>query len=147
MSSLCHFQKFTQGLSMGLNRPELWAVLSIGIPGQAFLFLVQQLLSLQSYVMRNAILAAMTEVLLQVLNGDQLEEVARGTRDHFLSMLQAHICDISGFVRSRVLQLFTRIVHGKVSVVWKWYCLGHPPLICFLREFLSPCSSCAEAGV
>ncbi|XP_027305536.1 condensin complex subunit 1 [Anas platyrhynchos] len=67
----------------------------------------------ESYVMRNAILAAMTEVLLQVLNGDQLEEVARGTRDHFLSMLQAHICDISGFVRSRVLQLFTRIVHGK----------------------------------
>uniref|UniRef100_A0A8B9SS15 Condensin complex subunit 1 n=1 Tax=Anas platyrhynchos TaxID=8839 RepID=A0A8B9SS15_ANAPL len=57
----------------------------------------------ESYVMRNAILAAMTE----------LEEVARGTRDHFLSMLQAHICDISGFVRSRVLQLFTRIVQGK----------------------------------
>ncbi|NWZ31639.1 CND1 protein, partial [Asarcornis scutulata] len=67
----------------------------------------------ESYVMRNAILAAMTEVLLQVLNGDQLEEVARGTRDHFLSMLQAHICDINGFVRSRVLQLFTRIVQGK----------------------------------
>ncbi|XP_047907518.2 condensin complex subunit 1 [Anser cygnoides] len=67
----------------------------------------------ENYMMRNAILAAMTEVLLQVLNGDQLEEVARGTRDHFLSMLQDHICDINGLVRSRVLQLFTRIVQGK----------------------------------
>ncbi|NXJ65560.1 CND1 protein, partial [Rostratula benghalensis] len=70
----------------------------------------------ESYVMRNAILAAMAEVLMQVLNGDQLEEAARGTRDQFLSMLQAHVCDISGFVRSRVLQLFTRIVQGKASL-------------------------------
>ncbi|XP_068258581.1 condensin complex subunit 1 isoform X1 [Nyctibius grandis] len=64
----------------------------------------------ESYTMRNAILAAMAEVLVKVLNGDKLEEAARGTRDQFLNMLQAHICDINGFVRSRVLQLFTRIV-------------------------------------
>ncbi|NXY53962.1 CND1 protein, partial [Callaeas wilsoni] len=63
----------------------------------------------ESYTMRNAILAAMAEVLVQVLNGDQLEEAARGTRDKFLDMLQAHVCDIHSFVRSRVLQLFTRI--------------------------------------
>ncbi|PKU37099.1 condensin complex subunit 1 [Limosa lapponica baueri] len=69
----------------------------------------------ESYVMRNAVLAAMAEVLVQVLNGDQLEEVSRGTRDQFLNMLQAHICDINGFVRSRVLQLFTRIVQCKAS--------------------------------
>ncbi|XP_059692144.1 condensin complex subunit 1 [Gavia stellata] len=67
----------------------------------------------ESYVMRNAILAAMAEVLVQVLNGDQLEEAARGTRDQFLNMLQAHVCDINSFVRSRVLQLFTRIVQCK----------------------------------
>ncbi|KAK2528299.1 condensin complex subunit 1 isoform X1 [Columba livia] len=67
----------------------------------------------ESYMMRNAILAAMAEVLVQVLNGDQLEEAARGTRDQFLNILQAHVCDISGFVRSRVLQLFTRIVQCK----------------------------------
>ncbi|NWV34162.1 CND1 protein, partial [Grantiella picta] len=63
----------------------------------------------ESYTMRNAILAAMAEVLMQVLNGDQLEETARGTRDKFLDMLQAHVCDVHSFVRSRVLQLFTRI--------------------------------------
>uniref|UniRef100_A0A8C8B2Z5 Condensin complex subunit 1 n=1 Tax=Otus sunia TaxID=257818 RepID=A0A8C8B2Z5_9STRI len=67
----------------------------------------------ESYMMRNAILAAMAEVLVQVLNGDQLEEAARGTRDQFLSMLQAHVCDVHSFVRSRVLQLFTRIVQCK----------------------------------
>ncbi|XP_074964006.1 condensin complex subunit 1 [Phalacrocorax aristotelis] len=67
----------------------------------------------ESYMMRNAILAAMAEMLVQVLNGDQLEEAARGTRDQFLNMLQAHVCDINSFVRSRVLQLFTRIVRCK----------------------------------
>ncbi|XP_053935686.1 condensin complex subunit 1 isoform X2 [Cuculus canorus] len=68
----------------------------------------------ESHMMRNAVLAAMAEVLVQVLNGDQLEEAARGTRDQFLNMLQDHICDVNSFVRSRVLQLFTRIVQCKV---------------------------------
>ncbi|XP_048675782.2 condensin complex subunit 1 isoform X4 [Caretta caretta] len=67
----------------------------------------------ESYVMRNAILTAMAEMLLQVLSGDQLEEAARSTRDQFLDTLQAHLCDVNGFVRSRVLQLFTRIVQQK----------------------------------
>ncbi|NXA05854.1 CND1 protein, partial [Sapayoa aenigma] len=67
----------------------------------------------ESYTMRNAILAAMAEALVQVLNGDQLEEAARGTRDKFLSLLQAHVCDVHSFVRSRVLQLFTRISQSK----------------------------------
>ncbi|NXD43951.1 CND1 protein, partial [Copsychus sechellarum] len=72
----------------------------------------------ESYMMRNAVLAAMAEVLVQVLNGDQLEEAARGTRDKFLDILQAHVCDIHSFVRSRVLQLFTRIVQCKASLRW-----------------------------
>ncbi|NXY14960.1 CND1 protein, partial [Atrichornis clamosus] len=67
----------------------------------------------ESYVMRNAVLAAMAEVLVQVLHGEQLEEAARVTRDEFLAVLQAHVCDIHSFVRSRVLQLFTRIVQSK----------------------------------
>ncbi|NXW72859.1 CND1 protein, partial [Hirundo rustica] len=72
----------------------------------------------ESYMMRNAILAAMAEVLVQVLNGDQLEKAARGTRDKFLDVLQAHVCDVHSFVRSRVLQLFTRIVQHKASLCW-----------------------------
>lgn len=67
----------------------------------------------ESYTMRNAVLAAMAEVLVQVLEGDELEEAARGTRDKFLGMLQDHVCDVHSFVRSRVLQLFTRIVQRK----------------------------------
>ncbi|NXU65498.1 CND1 protein, partial [Horornis vulcanius] len=73
----------------------------------------------ESYTMRNAILAAMAEVLVQVLNGDQLEKAARGTRDQFLDMLQAHVCDVHSFVRSRVLQLFTRIVQHKARLCWE----------------------------
>ncbi|XP_050189100.1 condensin complex subunit 1 isoform X2 [Myiozetetes cayanensis] len=67
----------------------------------------------ESYMMRNAILAAMAEALMKVLNGNELDEAARGTRDEFLSLLQAHMCDVHSFVRSRVLQLFTRIVQCK----------------------------------
>lgn len=66
-------------------------------------------------MMRNAVLAAMAEVVLQVLKGDQLEETARETRDQFLDILQAHGHDVNSFVRSRVLQLFTRIVQQKVN--------------------------------
>nr|KAF6496614.1 non-SMC condensin I complex subunit D2 [Rousettus aegyptiacus] len=68
----------------------------------------------ENYMMRNAVLAAMAEMVLQVLNGDQLEEAARDTRDQFLDTMQAHSHDVNSFVRSRVLQLFTRIVQQKV---------------------------------
>ncbi|KAF5912362.1 hypothetical protein HPG69_004032, partial [Diceros bicornis minor] len=67
----------------------------------------------ENYMMRNAVLAAMAEMVLQVLKGDQLEEAARDTRDQFLDTLQAHGHDVNSFVRSRVLQLFTRIVQQK----------------------------------
>ncbi|KAM9230033.1 condensin complex subunit 1 isoform 1-T1 [Dugong dugon] len=67
----------------------------------------------ENYMMRNAVLAAMAEMVLQVLNSDQLEETARDTRDQFLDTLQAHGHDVNSFVRSRVLQLFTRIVQQK----------------------------------
>ncbi|OWK04025.1 NCAPD2 [Cervus elaphus hippelaphus] len=67
----------------------------------------------ENYTMRNAVLAAMAEMVLQVLSGDQLEEASRDTRDQFLDTLQAHCHDVNSFVRSRVLQLFTRIVQQK----------------------------------
>ncbi|XP_055250180.1 condensin complex subunit 1 isoform X1 [Moschus berezovskii] len=67
----------------------------------------------ENYMMRNAVLAAMAEMVLQVLSGDQLEAESRDTRDQFLDTLQAHCHDVNSFVRSRVLQLFTRIVQQK----------------------------------
>lgn len=67
----------------------------------------------ENYMMRNAVLAAMAEMVLQVLSGDQLEAASRDTRDQFLDTLQAHCHDVNSFVRSRVLQLFTRIVQQK----------------------------------
>lgn len=74
----------------------------------------------QNYMMRNAVLAAIAEMVLQVLNGDQLEESARETRDQFLDILQAHGHDVNSFVRSRVLQLFARIVQQKVNNLLCW---------------------------
>ena len=74
----------------------------------------------QNYMMRNAVLAAIAEMVLQVLNGDQLEESARETRDQFLDNLQAHGHDVNSFVRSRVLQLFARIVQQKVNNLLCW---------------------------
>lgn len=98
--------------------------------------------------MRNAILAAMAEVLVQVLSGDELEKAARGTRDKFLDMLQAHVCDVHSFVRSRVLQLFTRIVQNKASLCWPH---GVASVVSshlvVLREFLPPCFLFAEIEV
>ncbi|XP_036036921.1 condensin complex subunit 1 isoform X2 [Onychomys torridus] len=76
--------------------------------------ILQDHLDGENYMMRNAVLAAMAEMILQVLKGDQLEETARETRDQFLDILQAHGHDVNSFVRSRVLQLFTRIVQQKV---------------------------------
>ncbi|XP_061493362.1 condensin complex subunit 1 isoform X2 [Rhineura floridana] len=78
----------------------------------------------ESYGMRNALLAAMAEVLLQVLNGEQLEEAAKNTRDQFLDTLQAHTCDVHGFVRSRVLQLFTRIVQQKALPLTRFHAVA-----------------------
>uniref|UniRef100_A0A2K5S6E3 Condensin complex subunit 1 n=1 Tax=Cebus imitator TaxID=2715852 RepID=A0A2K5S6E3_CEBIM len=60
----------------------------------------------ENYMMCNAVLAAMAEMVLQVLN-------ARDTSDQFLDTLQTHGRDVNSFVWSRVLQLFTRIGQQK----------------------------------
>ncbi|XP_040450627.1 condensin complex subunit 1 [Falco naumanni] len=113
-------QKFPQDLAHDTSGVKGYATFITELAEQvpalvlANMSVLLHLLNGESYMMRNAILAAMAEVLVRVLNGDQLEEAARGTRDKFLSMLRSHICDIHGFVRSRVLQLFTRIVQCRV---------------------------------
>ncbi|CAH2322684.1 condensin complex subunit 1 [Pelobates cultripes] len=67
----------------------------------------------ESYVMRNAMLTVMGEMVIRVLSGDQLEEAEKNTRDHFLDTLQEHIHDVHTFVRSCVLQIYNRIVQEK----------------------------------
>ncbi|XP_059576393.1 condensin complex subunit 1 isoform X3 [Alligator mississippiensis] len=112
-------QKCPQNLARDASGAKGYAVflteLAEQIPGMVLsnMSVLLHHLDGENYTMRNAILTAMAEILLQVLNGDQLEEAVRSTRDQFLDMLQAHVCDVLGHVRSRVLQLFTRIVQRK----------------------------------
>ncbi|XP_029436445.1 condensin complex subunit 1 [Rhinatrema bivittatum] len=67
----------------------------------------------ESYVMRNAVLGVVTEIVIQVLSGEELEEMGRCTRDQFLDTLQEHVHDVNAFVRTRALQSFARIVQQK----------------------------------
>ncbi|RXM36742.1 Condensin complex subunit 1 [Acipenser ruthenus] len=67
----------------------------------------------ESYTMRMAVLEVMGEMVSQVLSGEELEESGRDARDQFLDTLQEHLHDTNSFVRSRMLQTFTRIVNKK----------------------------------
>ncbi|XP_008583068.1 PREDICTED: condensin complex subunit 1 isoform X1 [Galeopterus variegatus] len=112
-------QKCPQELSRDLSGAKGFAAflteLAEHVPGilMSSMCILLDHLDGENYMMRNAVLAAMAEMVLQVLNGDQLEEAARDTRDQFFDTLQAHGHDVNSFVRSRVLQLFTRIVQQK----------------------------------
>ncbi|XP_069099190.1 condensin complex subunit 1 [Pleurodeles waltl] len=67
----------------------------------------------ESYMMRNAVLSVMAEMVIRVLSGDQMDEAARKTRDQFLDSLQDHMHDVHAFVRSKVLQILCRVVQEK----------------------------------
>ncbi|XP_078507673.1 condensin complex subunit 1 isoform X2 [Lissotriton helveticus] len=67
----------------------------------------------ESYMMRNAVLSVMAEMVIRVLSGDQMDEAARRTRDQFLDSLQDHMHDVHAFVRSKVLQILARVVQEK----------------------------------
>uniref|UniRef100_W5MJA9 Condensin complex subunit 1 n=1 Tax=Lepisosteus oculatus TaxID=7918 RepID=W5MJA9_LEPOC len=67
----------------------------------------------ECYSMRLAVCEVLGEILVRVLHGDQLSETSRAARDQFLDTLQEHVHDANAFVRSRVLQVFTRVVQSK----------------------------------
>lgn len=68
----------------------------------------------QSPNLRVAVCEVLGEVLVRVLSGDKLDDSARASRDRFLETLQEHIHDAHSHVRARVLQVYARIVNGKV---------------------------------
>nr|AAD15962.1 pEg7 [Xenopus laevis] len=67
----------------------------------------------ENYMMRNAVLTVMGEMVVRVLSGDQLEEAEKSTRDQFLDTLQEHLHDVNTYVRSCVIQIYSRIVQEK----------------------------------
>ncbi|XP_048880867.1 condensin complex subunit 1 isoform X2 [Brienomyrus brachyistius] len=67
----------------------------------------------ESPSMRVAVCEVLGEVLVRVLSGDGLDDSGRADRDRFLDTLQEHLHDTHSHVRSRVLQVYTRIVNSK----------------------------------
>lgn len=67
----------------------------------------------ESASMRVAVCEILGEVLVRILSGDHLEDSARADRDRFFDTLQEHMHDTHSNVRTRVLQVYTRIVNSK----------------------------------
>lgn len=62
-----------------------------------------------------AVCEVLGEVLVRVLSGDGLDDSGRADRDRFLDTLQEHLHDTHSHVRSRVLQVYARVVNSKVG--------------------------------
>uniref|UniRef100_A0A3P8X2W7 Condensin complex subunit 1 n=1 Tax=Cynoglossus semilaevis TaxID=244447 RepID=A0A3P8X2W7_CYNSE len=67
----------------------------------------------ESHTMRVAVCEVLGEALVQVLCGDGLDDAGKADRDRFLDTIQEHIHDTHSHVRTRVLQVYTRIVNSK----------------------------------
>ncbi|XP_061633549.1 condensin complex subunit 1 isoform X2 [Phyllopteryx taeniolatus] len=67
----------------------------------------------ESHTMRVAVCEVLGDILVRVLCGDGLEESSKADRDRFFDTLQEHLHDTHSHVRSRVLQVYTRIVNSK----------------------------------
>uniref|UniRef100_A0A8C4N7J4 Condensin complex subunit 1 N-terminal domain-containing protein n=1 Tax=Eptatretus burgeri TaxID=7764 RepID=A0A8C4N7J4_EPTBU len=72
--------------------------------------LIVRVLEGKSYVMRNAALSVMTELIMHRLRGEGLQQGERAARDRFLETLSAHVHDTNSLVRSRVLQSIGQLV-------------------------------------
>ena len=60
--------------------------------------------------MRNCVLGILGAVIQGALTGDELKDEQRLIRDECLTNLEEHILDINAYVRSKVLQIWQRLV-------------------------------------
>ncbi|XP_076010923.1 condensin complex subunit 1 isoform X2 [Genypterus blacodes] len=67
----------------------------------------------ESHTMRVAVCEVLGEILVRVLCGDGLDESGKADRDRFFDTMQEHLHDTHSHVRTRVLQVYTRIVNSK----------------------------------
>lgn len=67
----------------------------------------------ESYVMRNAVLSVMGELLVQELS-ESTDDIVKKTRDQYLDLLEEHLLDTNAFVRSKVLQVWKQLCEVKV---------------------------------
>ncbi|XP_077577834.1 condensin complex subunit 1 [Stigmatopora nigra] len=67
----------------------------------------------ESHTMRVAVCEVLGDIMVRVLCGDELQDSRKADRDRFLDTLQEHLHDIHSQVRTRVLQVYTRIVNSQ----------------------------------
>ncbi|XP_056143059.1 condensin complex subunit 1 [Lampris incognitus] len=67
----------------------------------------------ESPSMRVAVCEVLGEALVRVLCGDGLDEAGKADRDRFFDTLQEHMHDTHSHVRTRVIQVYTRIINSK----------------------------------
>ncbi|XP_071442797.1 condensin complex subunit 1-like [Hetaerina americana] len=89
--------------------------LAVGLPSlmQSSISLILPILDFESYTMRICVLGVLTEIISQLLSGDDLDEAAKTSRDSFLDHIENHMHDVNAFVRSKVLQYWQRLCREK----------------------------------
>ncbi|KAM9851674.1 condensin complex subunit 1 [Aulostomus maculatus] len=75
----------------------------------------------ESHMMRVAVCEVLGEILVRVLCGDGLDEAGKADRDRFFDTLQEHLHDTHSHVRTRVLQVYTRVVNSRALPLLR-YC-------------------------
>lgn len=82
--------------------------------------MAEDILSLDSYTLRNCILSLMGEIIISELTSEDLSEELKETRDDFLEDLLSHLQDISAHVRSKVVQIWMRLkTENSVPLSWQ----------------------------
>ncbi|XP_021694016.1 condensin complex subunit 1 isoform X2 [Aedes aegypti] len=105
-----HFSQFL--LELGTLAPKLI------IPHLSTLS--DELLGLESYVVRNCVLQIMGEAIVTELTSEELTDELKETRDEFLQDLWNHMMDVSAHVRSKVLQIWHHIERNNaVPLSWR----------------------------
>ncbi|XP_058451548.1 condensin complex subunit 1 isoform X2 [Malaya genurostris] len=82
--------------------------------------LSDELLGLESYVVRNCVLQIMGEAILSELTSEELSDELKETRDEFLQDLLNHTMDVSAHVRSKVLQVWHHLQRSN-AVPLSWH--------------------------
>ncbi|CAH8495400.1 unnamed protein product [Heterobilharzia americana] len=77
---------------------------------QSVLPLLRSRLDEESYQMRNCVLSVIAEILPIFAKREHLNSNERVQRDRLMDLLQEHIHDVNGYVRSKALQIWHNIV-------------------------------------
>ncbi|CRK91778.1 CLUMA_CG005410, isoform A [Clunio marinus] len=81
--------------------------------------IADELLNLESYLLRICVLQVMTEILVGELNGEELSQEEKDTRDEYLDNIFEHIHDVNAHVRSKALGMWIHLKQeNAIPLVW-----------------------------